>query len=203
MDSEVVIPEAEQGANKDFDYSITANSRTTARNIYAEAKRRLLSVVHWHALAGSMSADFKLTDTRGKEIEGPAYQGAFLKINIPGPGTTVGKGYDWVQIQSIKEQKDTTDDFEWISMTLRPAASPLEATDDEIAHFFDEAATSTFIIERNGFEVSAHYHGRNEVPNTKAGSLVDKFRNAVVALSAMLGFSDMQWKALLKHLIEH
>ena len=47
----------------------------------------------------------------------------------------------------------------------------------------------------------ATYSGRNEVPNTEADNLLDKARNAVVAIGAMIGLSELQWEKLVKGLV--
>ena len=68
--------------------------------------------------------------------------------------------------------------------------------------FFKEDATSTFIVERDGNNLRAAVHGRNELPNTKADKPLDKARNAIVGLGAMLGLSNPQWKSLVKGILD-
>ena len=69
---------------------------------------------------------------------------------------------------------------------------------NEIAHFFEEGATSTFILQLQNNTVFASYYGRNEVPNTDVERLTDKVRNALVGMAAYVGISEIHWKALLK-----
>lgn len=54
---------------------------------------------------------------------------------------------------------------------------------------------STFIIQRFGNNVISRYHGRDKVPNTLTGRSEDNLLNAMVAASAMISFSDVQWSA--------
>ncbi|HTM97890.1 MAG TPA: hypothetical protein VL088_04070, partial [Pedobacter sp.] len=49
--------------------------------------------------------------------------------------------------------------------------------------------------------IQAEVHGRNELPNLKAGSIVDKARNAIIGLGAILGISVLQWKLLTKGIV--
>ncbi|MBC8052817.1 MAG: hypothetical protein H7Y13_07110 [Sphingobacteriaceae bacterium] len=72
-----------------------------------------------------------------------------------------------------------------------------------MAHFFKDDASSTFLVQRNGLTVKAEVHGRNEQANTNTEKFIDKARNILVAAGAMLGFSDFQWKSLVKGLIRH
>ena len=85
-------------------------------------------------------------------------------------------------------------------MRVRPAHNPAEAGTDT-AHFYEEEATSSFIVERSGTRVSAGVYGRNEVPNTKVYRLMDKLRNLIISLSTKLGFQKPQWKSLVVGLL--
>ena len=55
---------------------------------------------------------------------------------------------------------------------------------------------------RKAGTVTAHYKGRNESPNTDELALTDKVRNVVVAGGALAGVSELQWRALLKGLLD-
>src|SRR5690606_6451774 len=119
---------------------------------------------HWGEMAELPGSSFKLTNKEGKEVEELAKEGFYLKIDIPGPGTKTGDGFDWVIIESIQSQKDK--DSEYLSMRVRPVANPLENS-NVVAHFLEDDATSNFQVKRFGNTISAEEHGRNEVPNTQ------------------------------------
>jgi hypothetical protein len=85
-------------------------------------------------------------------------------------------------------------------MRVRPTGNPATPTDDT-AHFFKDAATSSFIVERKGKKLLSAVYGRNEVPNTESSNIIDKVRNAIVGTTAILGISNVQWKNLAKGLI--
>ena len=144
-----------------------------------------------------MSA-FSLTDAQGNEVQRKATDGDHIKIDIPGPGTKTGKGYDWVVIEQIKEE--VLDGAEVLSMTVRPAANPLN-DDEHTAHFLSAEATSTFQVKRISNTIYAEEHGRNEVPNTDLEDTMDNIRNTFVGWGAKLGFSYPQWKGLVKGLL--
>ncbi|MNY17314.1 hypothetical protein D3C86_1506240 [compost metagenome] len=127
-----------------------------------------------------------------------ALEGDHFKINIPGPGTTTGDGFDWVVVELIREEESSA--AQTIIMRARPAANPLHPN-PETAHFFKDKATSTFKVIRNGLEVRAEVHGRNEVPNSDTSVLINNVRNVLVGWSAKIGFSYPQWKSLVTALV--
>jgi hypothetical protein len=129
-----------------------------------------------------------------------AQKGDHFKIDIPGPGSVTGEGYDWVQIEEIVEERDEQSDS--IAIRVRPASNPRNEKSD-VAHFFTNAATSNFIVKREGTKVSAAVRGRNEKPNTEAEAVIDKARNTAVATGAITGFSNYQWKSLVTGLLKH
>ena len=71
-----------------------------------------------------------------------------------------------------------------------------------MAHFYTDEATSNFIVKREGTKVTAGVYGRNEKPNVKTETIIDKVRNAVVGTGAVTAFSKIQWKALVNGLLE-
>ncbi len=197
--NEGTIPENKKGVKSDTVSSVELTSTEQAIQHYERVRNRFLDVNNWHAYAGVGSAEFTLRNAKGEMITGQLPQkGNYFEIAIPGPANEAGEGKDWVQIADISEISNA--DFQCITIKVHPAASPVN-NNTETAHFFDEEASSTFIIRREGRVVSAEVHGRNETPNTDEVGLRDKIRNTVVALGAMLGFSKIQWKNLTSGLV--
>lgn len=170
-----------------------------AIGFFEVVKERLLSVNQWGKLAEVPLSTFRLTNAQGEEIDGHAKEGDYLKIDIPGPGTQTGEGFDWVKIESIETKKEAN--WEYLSMRVRPATNPA-GTDPAIAHFLKEDATSTFQVKRMGNTITAEEHGRNEIPNIKTEKSLDNVRNTLVGWGAKLGLSYPQWKSLVKGLVE-
>jgi hypothetical protein len=197
---EKTIPAQHEGGKKDIEHAVTAVDLDDARKLFVIARNRLLDVNQWHELAGTLSAKFTLTDAEGNEVDRTAEIHDHFKIDLPAPGPVEGKGYDWVYIEAIEDKSDSTGPNESIAIRVRPTSNPREKGEN-IAHFFNEQATSSFVVERKGKDVTASVFGRNEVPNTETKNVTDKVRNAVVGLTALLGFSNVQWKALCKGLI--
>lgn len=207
MESKVddIIPEQHSGAKTDNEYSVTAKTVNEARELFQMVKERLQDVNQWHTRCGSASAVFRLTDDNGKEVNRKVQLGDHFKISIPAPEmvkkTNAGEGNDWVVVEAIEDKSNSEEKTESFAIRVKPAGNP-KIPDEEVAHFFKEDATSSFGVERNGNKVTTHVHGRNEKPNMTPDSVLDKARNALVALGAMAGFSNPQWKSLVKGLLE-
>ena len=189
-----IIPENKIGKAVDIEHSVIADA-SEAKNVYKIARERLLNPQKWQQLSGAASAAFEIISNSvisQKEVQ----KNDYLKIDIPGPGAAEGDGYDWVKVEAIEEDNIPEADN---SIALKLRASPNPNSDKtSTAHFFKEDATSTFIIKLNGNTITASYYGRNEVPNVQDVSLVDKVRNALVAVGAAIGFSEIQWNSLVK-----
>ena len=112
---------------------------------------------------------------------------------VQGPGSSKGDGDDWVRIEEINQKN-------CVSICVRPAANPLDKNED-VAHFFSDEASSSFIVKRDSAKVIAGVYGRNQKPNTDTAGLVNKIRNAIVAAGAITGFSKIQWKNLVDGLV--
>jgi uncharacterized protein YjlB len=193
------IPKQKMGAKADVVEQVNLDTKQEAQQQFTIAAKRLLDVSNWGAIAKGPSSEFCLADNLGNEIKRLAMEGDHIKINLPGPGTWIGGGDDWVKIESIIHNTDTLLDEEITVMTVRPCPNPL-SSDTAVAHFFTDAATSTFMVKRHSSTLNAEVHGRNEEPNTD-GKLFDGIRNRLVAWGDMAGLSNPQWKNLAKGLI--
>ena len=191
-----IIPPQIDGDKSDNIYSVTCNNIEDAISLYQKSVNKLLNVNSWEKISkGIIKAGFKLCDRFGNEVDRLPQQGDHFKIDIPGPGSIGGEGYDWVKIENFFTDADKINDTDLISINVRPASCPLN-NKDSIAHFFSDSSTSTFLIKREKTIVTAQIHGRNEKPNEQSENTVDVIRNKVVATGAMLSFSDIQWKQL-------
>jgi hypothetical protein len=194
-----MIPDQQKGSETDNISELQFDNETAAKAFYKIVKQRLLNVNGWHQLAGTGTAEFKLADADGNEVNRPVQKGDHFKIDIPGPGPITGDGYDWVHVEAVEETDE--EGKEQTAIQVRPATNPNNERKD-VAHFFTKEASSSFIVRRSGNTVYAEVHGRNEKPNTNAETLVDKTRNAAVAAGAITGFSKLQWKSLVDGLLK-
>lgn len=194
-----IIPPHTQGKKLDCFSSIELDNPTEARRFYTVAQRRLLHVQDWATITAIPSATFKLLDSEANATDRPAAVGDLIRIDIPGPGLPSSQGYDWVRVTDVSQE--STDEYQRTALTLRPTADPTNENTDT-AHFFTELATSTLLVEQRSNSVSAHYAGRNEHINTENKGLADNFRNFLIGLTAKMGASFPQWKALVAALVK-
>ena len=196
---EETIPEHKDGTEINVEDSVELRGEEEARAFFRIVKQRLLNINEWGEMAGALSAGFQLTNEHGQPIDALPQKGNYFKIDIPAPGIITGEGYDWVRVEEIKEE--THSDSEYIAIKVRPAPSP-ENERKDVAHFYTDEATSNFIVKRDGIKITAGVYGRNEKPNVKSDTLLDKARNAIVGSGAVTGFARLQWKALVSGLLE-
>jgi hypothetical protein len=199
---EKIVPQQREGGEKNIDHTLAAIDENDAKKLFMIARNRLMDVNHWHEYASPITANFHLTDPQGHEVNRAAEKGDYFKINLPGPSRSEGEGEDWVRIEAIEETGNPDGYEESIAIRVRPAPDPRERGEN-VAHFFSDSATSSFVIERNAEKVTAAVYGRNEATNTKTTNIIDKVRNTVVGMSAKMGFSDVQWKNLVKGLLNN
>jgi len=194
-----IVPLQQTGKAIDTKSSFELQDENDAIAFFPEVKKRLENVNHWKDVAGALSATFQLVDENGVDTQRPPRKGDYFKIDIPGPGSQSGEGYDWVRVEEIEDS--TSSDSERFGFRVRPAQNPLGSQRD-IAHFYSDESTSSFIVERTNNKITASVYDRNTKPNTEADSTTDKIRDAVVGVAGVVSFSKIQWKSLTDGLIK-
>jgi hypothetical protein len=198
---ERLLPPQERGKSTVTSAEVAMMKEPDLRYVFERATNRLLDVNEWTDHCGALAASFQLTDDEGEPLKGRAAVGDYIRIDIPGPATTEGRGYDWVKVEKIERPGESAPGAISL-MQVRPCTNPQVKDSTVTAHFLKDHATSTFIIEWSGNKVSATVYGRNEVPNTDDAGVADNTRNAVVGALGAIGLSKVQWKALVQGLLE-
>ncbi len=162
-------------------------------------KERLFSVNKWESYCGEAFAAFQLYDFSGHPVDREPQKGDFIRIDIPGPGESEAKGYDWVEIADICFYENSF--AESITMTCKPSADPENKKSQHTAHFYSSGASSTFMISKSPAHLKAAVYGRNERPNLNA-KFMDVIRNLVTAAIGMSGAAKIQWKVLSDGLLD-
>src|SRR4051794_30396799 len=126
-----IIPKQEEGNQSDIVEKINAKNEEEAKAIFNEAKKKLLSVNSWKEISGDLSANFTLIDKNGEKINQVAQVGDYFKIDIPGPGTKSGDGYDWVRIEAIEDHSNVSAEKESFGIRVRPASNPTKNTNEK------------------------------------------------------------------------
>jgi len=189
----------EEGTQAHIVEIIEAADPQEAKLLFLKARERLFDISHWENISEGLSASFDLTDKNGNIKEGFPEKGDHIRIDIPGPGSSAGKGYDWVRVEMIEDKRAGDSDREWSIIKVRPSEDPV--MQEGVAHFFEAIATSSFIVTREDTKLSAEVHGRNEKPNKKSKKLADKIRNTVTGTLATAGIAKIQWQKLVKGLL--
>lgn len=200
MEKDELIPTQQIGQHTDAEQEKIFTSPDEARTAYKIAARRLLEVNQWHQISEVEASCFKLIDSRGNELGREAREKDYIRIDIPGLGTAVGIGYDWVHIEHMERFSDEREDTEFTLFVARPSRIPGQQ-DPRTAHFFSDRASSTFIVFRSGNVLTAEVHGRNEVPNTEGLDLLDQARNLVVNGGSAVGLYLTQWPLLVSGIL--
>ena len=200
-----IVPLQYTGEEIEAEASVKSNDDQQAIFFYNKVKSRLLNVNDWHQAAGILSARFYIIDSSGKEVTRNVQKNDYLKIDIPGPGSKEGEGFDWVLVEELKEFEENN--IQSIGFRVRPCADPFSEKNlrkdspGETAHFYDEKSTSNFIVTRQGSEISVTIIDRNIKPNVQTDSFSDKIRNAVAGITAIGMFSKIQWQQLAEGLL--
>ena len=198
MEEKEIVPPHVSGVQTNTESFKEFETEQEAKDFYLIARERLLDINHWQDIAGKATASFQVTDRNGKAVTREVQKGDHLKIDIPGPGSSSGEGYDWVKVEAV--ENNNTADSQWTAIRVRPATNPLNDNKD-VAHFFSDETTSTFIVWQEGMKVTAAVYGRNEKPNTDTQASIDTIRNSAIAAGAISGFSKVQWKSLVNGLV--
>ena len=193
-----ILPAQYTGKEIIAEASVTMPTLHEAITLFNHSKKRLLLVDKWQDLSGMASADFCAMDEEGNETGNAIEKGNLLRVDIPGPGNSDGDGYDWVLVEELKEVDDNK--IQAIAFRVRPTRNPKGNTNN-IAHFYDKEATSSFIITRKGTTVYADIIDRNIKPNNDTDSIVDTIRNMPVAIGAIGLLSKVQWQSLAEGLL--
>lgn len=193
-----IVPDQQTGKAIDAESSVKLNNLEEAKAFFNVVKFRLQDVNNWHKFAGNISAVFKLVNKDGVEVQRNAQKGDYFKIDIPGPGSVSGDGYDWVQIEEV--ESTSTPDVESFAFRVRPAQNP-QKNNGDIAHFYSPESTSSFTVTREKNKVTAAIYDRNTRQNKEADSITGKVRDAVVGTAGTIAFSKIQWQILIDGLL--
>lgn len=193
------IPEQYRGKQLDIQEARGFVSQQEAEKAFLRIRIMLMDINRWDEVVGVASAQFIHTNYLGEAIEQVPREGDFIKIDIPGPGTINGEGFDWVRITEIDDRPHEG----FFQLTVHPCSAPMSEDRDQASHFFKDFASSSFVVKKAGLDVHVYYYGRNEEINLGSDNVIDNVRNGLVGMGAKIGFSYPQWKAFVSGLLEN
>ncbi|RXJ44350.1 hypothetical protein [Gelidibacter gilvus] len=195
-----IIPEQLKGGSHDIVSMHCANTVDKAQDNYEELQRRLTAVNEWHTFSEKIKAEFVLVDPINDQSTDELKVGNLIRIDIPGPGSPSGSGYDWTEITNV-ETGNEGHEFPFFSFTVKPCPAP-DTNDDTVAHFYNKESTNTFIVRRIGTCIYVEVHGRNQIENTSDAPLLDIVRNKAVAIGSKFGIGSLNWTGFTSGLLE-
>ncbi|QMW01577.1 hypothetical protein [Spirosoma foliorum] len=181
-------------ATKDSIYvsHTTLPDERAADEAFARSVTKLLNVNGWSALS-SIAADFALYSSAGKaKPEGPVDVGDFIQIVLPGPTPE-----NWVRV--IHKSLDS----KRAEFTVQPSPDPMANNPDQIEHFFNDQARSTFRVELKDSTVRAFQIGQQEGINNQQPQAGDRaLINTLIAETGWLFYQKIQWQLLTDYLVQ-
>ena len=177
-----------------------ANTVDIAVNYFEQLQQRLKAVNEWDSISEKIKTKFFLLDSSTYQPTTDLKVGNLIKIDIPGPGSPSGSGYDWTEIIDIQigvENKENP----FFAFTIKPCPAP-NSDVDTVAHFYNRESTNTFIVRRIGTCLYAEVHGRNQIENTSDAPLLDIVRNKAVAIGSKFGIGSLNWIGFAGALLE-
>lgn len=176
MATHQLVPDHTEGISKDLKHDVIAESIEDADELFLIAKDRLLAVNKWKVLCAEFG-ELNLTDTNGHAVTRNAHYNDYIQIQ------EAGQPVEWVHIDGVEYNDFPDEDYETMAIRMRAARAPeVEHANEE---YINTNATGTFVVERRGRHVAAHYYSRNEAE-----------------LSATwLSGHDAQWQALVEALL--
>lgn len=188
--NETETPEASSVASA----SRVCPEESKAEELFLRFGQKLFRINRWNS--DSAISSFELFDERGdSQREKRAALGDFIKITLPGSGKS-----DWVKIVEIDEMPTE------IILSVRPSYDPTDKTRGKtVSHFFAEAATNNFCLQRTNKKLNFYVIGLNEKTNTdETEGVIETARNLATAnLGRYLGIQKTQWKIFCENFLEN
>ena len=192
LQHEVNVIQGEATKDRVYTSCRTLPDERAAGEAFATSVAKLLRVNGWSALS-SLSADFELYDSVGRaKPDGPASVGDFIRIMLPGPTPA-----NWVHIIHASRDEKLAE------FTVQPSPDPMDNKPDQIEHFFDDQARSTFRVALDGCTVSAYEIGLQEAINNQQPQAGDRaLVNTLIAETGWLFYQKIQWQLLTDYLVQ-
>lgn len=194
------LPQHHTGKEIIVESSTTVDSMHEKDILLSRALARLKDVNSWHRIMDQNFAVFQLTDKAGQPLEAiEPEEGMHFRIDIAGPASESGNGYDWVEI--VQAHTFEINAYKGYFITVRPADNP-GSKDDHTAHFYTRSSTSTFLVYGHDCAVHAMVLDRNIEVNTDSKTGIDSIRNTVYGAVGKAVFSKIQWQLLADALVQ-
>lgn len=197
IDIQDLVPENKIGSKNNASAFFICQSENEALDRFLKLSNDLLNINKWNVKSGENPTEFYTYHKAKSEL---AKENDLVKMKIPAPVNKLGNGFDWVMISKIEKVEKT--DKKALLLQMKPHSCP-ENSNGNIAHFYTEDATNTFILAKKNNILQFSIHGRNEIPNTKKIGLMHSLRNFLVARGGVFGGSKIQWQDFAEEFIKN
>lgn len=189
--------------------SLNNLSPRQANEVFLRAQLRIMDVNSWADIIGVKGQSFRLFNNKGQLAKRTARPGDLIEIKLPLDPTM--RTY-WVKVEKLLV-KHVSKDTDSLYLVVRPTANPkLSYKKGVTDHFFERAATNSFIITRSKTTLTAEVHGLNEKANTSETRVwTDAAENLAISEmgwgvqqdgKAGLGFQKLVWNRLNANLAD-
>lgn len=190
---EVDVLKGDDVKHKTYSSQQTFADEPSAQEAFIRSKAKLFNVNDWSGLS-LFTANFSLHNQTGHPATRRQPQvGDYINIELPGPMPG-----NWVQVVHVAIE-DRSAEF-----TVRPSKNPqpTEGNGEEVEHFFQSQARSTFRVRVDGCTLTACEIGRNEAINNQDAQSGDRaLVNTLIAEAGFLFYQHIQWKTLTDYLV--
>lgn len=199
IDIQHLLPINTIGSENNAASIVICNSEKEAFDQFRKLSAKLVEVNNWNGYASKNPTDFYLYSKENNKSAN-AQLNDLVKIKMPAPKNSLGNGFDWVIVNQLDSIEQTETKVFLLQMKPHSCA---ESANGNIAHFYTEDASNTFVLAKKDKTVQFSIHGRNEVPNTKKVGLVCAIRNFFVASGGIFGGSKVQWQDFTEEFIKN
>lgn len=184
METEILQQRA--AASLNVESSIMALSIEHATELFSIASNRLLSVNKWHTLPCSLLTELKLTDEKGCEVDRQVRENDYFVVDHDG-----GNG-EWVKVEKVYLHRDPSGPREVLTVRAKPSNHPLDISDEH------SRPSHTFKVTREGLNITASVHGRNEDDELNKSFTTDDLNaRPDSTVGAIPGVARVQWRSLV------
>ena len=199
IDIQHLLPANKKGSKNNAAAFIICDSEAKALQKFSELSEKLLRINEWKIYARKNPTEFYLHQKENQK-SAIAQVKDFVKIRMPAPKNQSGKGFDWVIVNDIRSLDEPQKKI--LLLQMRPHSCPISSKRN-VAHFYTDAASNTFILAQKDKTIQLSIHGRNEVPNTKKLGFINSMRNFFVANGGIFGGSKVQWQDFADEFIKN
>lgn len=192
-ESATLIPASLTGGTADVKEVVNFYDHGEALRFYKKVCERIKEVNVWHELMGKKESQYRLFSPDGKEKNGPAKQGDYIRFNTIPPSPEVQELY-WVRIDRIINVK--AKGKYCFGMRVKPSPAPKTANAKDTSTTVK--GSSTFIAEVNGRTLTVGIHPDHEILETFAERhRPRRLQLLLIYFKTWLGITGNHWAAFL------